>query len=198
MKNSLFLFLFFTTFTISNLALAESWGLLLQKEGNGQGQVCVVYDERNECQVDDVGTETNIELNEHINLRATPNNGSHFVQWVGDCRGRNPTCRLLSKKPHNDKPLTATAVFALGPAAPINKPVISAKKVTKKIKVISKKNTKKIQKKSRARLKLNPSKSITIALITPFIATRERIAASPIFYFFFETFKISSYLIINK
>lgn len=131
--------------------MAESWGLLLQKEGKGQGQVCVVYDERNECQVDDVGTETNIELNELINLRATPNSGSHFVQWVGDCRGRNPTCRLLSKKPHNDKPLTATAVFALGPAtpvklAPINKPAISAKKVTKKI-------TKKIKTKAKKKTK---------------------------------------------
>ena len=82
LKNSRFLFIFFTTFTISASALAESWGLVLQKEGSGLGQVCVVYDERNDCQVDDVGTETNIELNEHINLRATPNSGSHFVQWA--------------------------------------------------------------------------------------------------------------------
>ena len=158
MKNPLFLLIFFTTFTMSASALAESWGLVLQKEGTGQGQVCVVYDERNECQVDDVGTETNIELNEHINLRATPNSGSHFVQWVGDCRGRNPTCRLLSKKPHNDKPLTATAVFALGPAAPvkivpINKPAVAPKKVTKKLKIKAKKKSKKAKTPSKAKSK---------------------------------------------
>ncbi len=115
---------------------AESWGLLLNKEGTGQGRVCVVYDERNDCQVDDVGTETNIELNEYINLRATPEAGSHFVQWVGDCRGRSQTCRMLSQKPANEKPLTATAIFALGPAptvksvppAKITKTIISPKK----------------------------------------------------------------------
>lgn len=95
---------------------AESWGLLLNKEGTGLGRVCVVYDERNDCQVDDVGTETNIELNENINLRASPEAGSHFVQWVGDCRGRTQTCRMLSRKPSNNKPLTATAIFAQGPA----------------------------------------------------------------------------------
>lgn len=121
--------------TIPTITYAESWGLLLYKEGSGQGRVCVVYDERNDCQVDDAGTETNIELNENINLRATPEPGSHFVQWVGDCRGRTQTCRMLTSKPHNNKPLTATAIFVQGPAPTIKSdppPPKKAKAVTKK------------------------------------------------------------------
>ena len=156
MNGSRFIFVLFMALTNSAVASAESWGLLLYKEGAGQGRVCVVYDERNECQVDDVGTETNIELNEYINLRATPEPGSHFVQWVGDCRGRTQTCRMLTQKPHNNKPLTATALFAPGPAKPV-KPSPPAKvtkviKVTKKTKVLT---TKKV-KKSKKNLKNRP------------------------------------------
>ncbi len=142
--------------TSSAAASADSWGLLLYKEGAGQGRVCVVYDERNECQVDDAGTETNIELGENINLRATPEPGSHFVQWVGDCRGRTATCRLLTQKPHNNKPITATAIFAPGAlkAAPV-KPALPKAKTTKKAKA----PPKKIFKKRKTPPKKKPAKN---------------------------------------
>ena len=163
MKIAKLLFTLLISLTSAAGVAADSWGLLLYKEGSGQGRVCVVYDERSECQVDDVGTETNIELNENINLRATPEPGSHFVQWVGDCRGRNPTCRMLTLKPHNDKPLSATAIFAQGPAAVIKpnptKKIVSAKTAA----ILAKSNVQKakVAKNQIAKKKAKKKKAVT-------------------------------------
>ncbi len=145
-----FLVVFFINVLVQKTVAADSWGLLLNKEGTGQGRVCVVYDERNDCQVDDVGTETNIELNENINLRATPEPGSHFVQWVGDCRGRSQTCRMLSQKPSNNKPLTATAIFAQGPAPQVK---AAPAKAAAKTKVSAKKSRLKTKNKTHKKSK---------------------------------------------
>jgi hypothetical protein len=106
-------------FIISAEAAADQGGLLLKKRGPGSGRVCVTYSPDLDCEMDDAGNETNVDLNQYINLRATPEPGSVFVKWIGQCQGQQQTCRLLTPKTKSKKSILAAAVFA---KAPVRRP----------------------------------------------------------------------------
>lgn len=47
-------------------------------------------------------------------LTATPDPGSYFVEWSGDCTGKQPTCTLVM-----DKDKTVNAKFNKLPTKPV-------------------------------------------------------------------------------
>lgn len=102
------------SFFFSTTVFAESWGLVLERQGPGEGSVCVVYDERDDCPIDDSGNETNVFIDEYVYLRATPNDSSHFVEWSGACKSQKQSCRMLALKPLREGPIRAYAVFGKG------------------------------------------------------------------------------------
>jgi hypothetical protein len=81
---------------------SNQYSLVVDKNGTGSGTVTSNPAGINcgqDCQED-------YNLGTLVTLTATPQQGSNFVRWEGDCSGTSPTCQLTMNKNKN-----VTAVF---------------------------------------------------------------------------------------